>query len=255
MKRYLPLIFIFTFAISGNTQFKAPIIISSTPTKYFSGLSVGFSNIENKTIINGIKFSNSNPALHLGLLIEKEFSDYFKLSLRPSVLISGDIKNNFNIENKNYSYSYSSALLEVPLLFTFSFNSSKDFNGFPNYVHFGPDLIYNFMNQAVRFTGANNGYASSVIPFVRNYETGLKFGIGYDIKLKFVNFRPEMGYILGFNSLNKNTLPNLNLSEVINNQYTFHIVLSQRMNKVIYKRIERTGPPLWEKLLGIFKRK
>jgi hypothetical protein len=109
------------------------------------------------------------------------------------------------------------------------------------------------MNQAVRFTGANNGYASSVIPFVRNYETGLKFGIGYDIKLKFVNFRPEMGYILGFNSLNKNTLPNLNLSEVINNQYTFHIVLSQRMNKVIYKRIERTGPPLWEKLFGIFK--
>ena len=252
MRKGIFYISFFLFFNSVNAQMKEPVIISSTPTKNISGLYIGVSSIEHNAHINGRKFSSFNYAFNLGLIFEKEFNDKIKLSLRPGLVLVDDIKNNFNIDNKNYSYAYPSLIYEIPLLFIYSIKSNKNFSGFPNYVQFGPVFSYNLANNSTYL----NGSTRTIPSFASNYESNLKFGFGYDIKLKFFSFRPEFSYNLGFNSLKSNTLPGLNLSEIRNNQYSFLILISQRLNKVKYKKIEKTGslPPLWKNIFRSAKK-
>jgi len=252
MKQRLILILLVVINFVSYSQTRDNNIISITPTKNFSGLYFGFSNIEHNAVINGQKFLSNNSAFNLGLLFEKEFKEKVKISLRPGIVLADDIKNNFKINGKNYSYVYQSVVYELPLLLIYSIKSNKDFNGIPNYIHFGPVFSYNFANKSVRF----NGSTSFIPSFAKENEGSLKFGFGYDIKLKFVNLRPEFAYNLGFNSLKSNTLPNLNLSQIRNNQISFHLVISQRMNKVVYKKIEKIDPlpSLWKNVFRSAKK-
>jgi hypothetical protein len=87
--------------------------------------------------------------------------------------------------------------------------------------------------------------------FVKQNETNFKFGIGYDFKLKYVNFRPEFGYSYGFNVLKPNTIPNFDFTSINNNHYSFNIVLSQRYNKVVFRKSKKLKIPLWKKILSI----
>ena len=87
--------------------------------------------------------------------------------------------------------------------------------------------------------------------FIKQNETNFKFGIGYEFKLKYVNFRPEFGYSYGFNVLKSNTIPNFNFNRIVNNQYSFNILLSQRYNKVVFRKSNKPKIPLWKKILSI----
>jgi hypothetical protein len=252
MRKGIFYISFFLIINSGNAQINEPVIISSTPTKNLSGLYIGFSSIEHNAVINGQKFSSSNSAFNLGLVFEKEFNEKVKMSLRPGIVLTDDIKNNFTINGKNYSYVYQSVLFELPLLLIYSIKSNRAFNGIPNYIHFGPVFNYNVANKSIRFNGSYNFIPS----FARENEGNLKFGFGYEIKSKFVNLRPEFAYNLGFNSFKSNTLPNLNLTQIRNNQISFHLIISQRMNKVIYKKIKRIDPlpSLWKNVFRSAKK-
>ncbi len=252
MQKYIIIVIVTILSNSVYAQSKGSNIISITPTKNLSGLYIGLSSIEHNAVINVQNFSSLNPAFNLGLVFEKELNEKVKISLRPGIVLADDIKNNFKINGKNYSYVYQSVVYELPLLLIYSIKSNKDFNGIPNYIHFGPVFSYNFANKSVRFNGSN-----SFIPsFARENDGSIKFGFGYDVKLKFVNLRPEFAYNLGFNSLKSNTLPNLNLSQIRNNQISFHLVISQRMNKVVYKKIEKIDPlpSLWKNVFRSAKK-
>ena len=121
MKNWLLFALLFINSFPVNSQVKDSTIISITPTKYFTGISLGFTNISQKAIINSQNFSSNNPAFNLGLLFEKEFSNHFKLSTRPELLIGSNIKTKFKYANKEYSYSYSSAIIQLPLLLIYTF--------------------------------------------------------------------------------------------------------------------------------------
>lgn len=249
MKKILVLICLFS-SINVNSQTSMSNVISITPTKNISGLYIGISSIEHNAVINGVNFSSHNSAFNFGLLYEKEFNQKIKLSIRPGIVLADDIKNNFNLGGKNNSYEYPSVVYEFPLLLVYSVKSNNTLKVIPNYIHFGPVFSYNFAaNKALRFNES-----SMLIPsFASEKETNIKLGFGYDFKLEYVNLRPEFGYNFGFNSLNTNTLPNFNISEIRNNMYSFHFVISQRVNKVIYRKPERkepTQPPIWKKLFG-----
>jgi|LauGreDrversion4_2_1035121.scaffolds.fasta_scaffold417826_2 hypothetical protein len=253
MQKYIIIFFVTIFSNSGYAQSKGSNIISITPTRNLTGILYGYSSIEHNAFINGMNFKSNNSALNLGLLFEKEFDEKMKLSFRPGLLITDDIRNRFSISGKNYSYSYPGVIFEVPLFLIYSFKTNKNFNGIPDYFQVGSVFGYNFANKSVKYTGPLN---STFLPaFSKNNETSIRFGLGYDFKFKYVNLRPEFGYSFGFNSLNKNTIPNINISKITNNQYILHFVLSQRMNKVIYKKVDRIGPPLWKKIFRSFKGK
>lgn len=249
MKKILIYIALITSNYSVNAQTLKSNIISITPTKNISGLYIGIVSIEHNAVINGVKFSSYNPALNLGLIYEKEINQKIKLSIRPGIVLTDDIKNKFDLSGKDNSYVYPSVVFEFPLLFIYSVKSNKIFNGIPNYIHFGPVFSYNFANQFYRF---NSSYVA-IPSFASEKETNIKLGFGYDFKLKYVNLRPEFGYNYGFNSLKTNTLTNFNLSEIRNNVYFFNFVISKRVNKVIYRKLERrepTHPPIWKKVFG-----
>jgi hypothetical protein len=248
MKNWLPFILLFINIFSVKSQVKDSSIISVTPTKLISGIIVGSSNIAQKALINSHNFSSNNPTFNLGLLFEREFNNQFKFSFRPGFLIGSDIKTTFKNANKEYSYSYSSAIIEMPLLFVYTFRANKIANGVPNYFYFGPVYNYNLSNSNVRLTGTEKRYVAS---FIKNYETALKFGFGYDFKLKYVNFRPEFGYTNGFNVLKSNAIPNFEFSSIVNNQFSINILFSHRNNKVIYRKSTKPRIPLWKKLLFI----
>lgn len=251
MKNIILIIFLLTISIVGSSQRRGAKIISSTPTKYFTGLYYGSSIVQQNAYINSQKFTSNNPTFNLGLLFEKEFNDQFKVSFRPGLML-GDVKNNLYIENKKFLYNYTFVKYELPLLFNYSIKSNKVFNGIPNYLLFGPVLNYDIANQNVNLKVFFGDYSSRVPSFVRNNETNFKFGLGYDVKLKYVNFRPEFAYSYGINILKKNTVPNINFTKIVNNQYSLNIILSQRYHKVVYQKIKKSGPPLWEKLFGKF---
>lgn len=166
------------------------------------------------------------------------------------MFLAYDIKTKFKSSNKDYAYNYFSTIVGMPLLFIYTIRTSNIFNGIPNYIFFGPFSSYNISNQAVKYTGTDFRYGPSI---TNKFETSLKFGLGYDFKLKYVNFRPEFGYNYGLNSLKTNTAPMFNFSKIINNQYSINFILTQRYHKVIYKKPEKSGPSLWKKLFGPFK--
>jgi hypothetical protein len=245
MKKYLLFILLISSVFSGFAQVKDSNIISITPTKLITGMAIGYSNIKQNATINSQNFLSNNPAINLSLLFEKEFNSQLKFSTRPEFLIGSIIKTKFKDANKEYSYSYSSAIFQMPLLLIYTFRNK---NGFPDYFYFGPQLSYNISNTNARITGTEN---RNVPLFVKQNETNFKFGIGYDFKLKYVNFRPELGYSYGFNVLKPNTIPNFYFTSIINNHYSFNIVLSQRYNKVVFRKSKKLKIPLWKKILSI----
>lgn len=244
-------IILFNLLLSSllNAQVKDSNIISSTPTKFISGLTIGYSNIYQTINLNGQNFSSKNLALNLGLLFEYELINKIKFSMRPGLLLFDDVKTNFVVSNKLYFYKYQPLIVEMPLLLTYKIAPEKKFNGIPNELYFGPVINYNIANKSVNYNGSNT-YSPT---FTRDNETSLKLGIGYDFKLKFVNFRPDFGYNFGFNSLLRNNIPYGNLTKLVNNQFAFRLILSSRKNKVVFKKVERkepTQPPIWKKLFG-----
>ena len=232
----------------ANTQVKEGNIISSTPTKYFTGLSLGVTNIIQNAVINGQNKVSNNQTFDLGLIFEKELNDRIKVSFRPGLAI-GAVLNKFTINGNNYAYNYRITTFKAPVLLSYTFNKPSKFNGLPNYFLIGPELSYNLegLNTSNRFF-KTNGIYSKIPSFIKNKETQLKFVIGYDIKLKFVNFRPEFVYNHGFDVLKPVSIPDLNFTKIVNNQYSLNIVLSQRHNKVVYNKPTKTGPPLWKRL-------
>lgn len=232
-----------------NAQVKDSKIISSTPTKFISGLTIGYSNIYQTISLNGQNFSSKNFALNLGLLFEYELSKKIKVSIIPGLLLFDDIKTNFEVTYKSYYFKYQPAIIEMPVLLYYKIRHEKKFNGIPNDLYLGPVFNYNFSNKSISYNGSNI-YSPTI---TRDNETSLKFGIGYDFKLKYVNFRPDFGYNFGFNSLLKNNMPYGNLTKLVNNQFAFRLILSSRKNKVVFKKVERrepTQPPIWKKLFG-----
>jgi hypothetical protein len=248
MKKWLSFVLLFINIFPVNSQVKDSSIISITPTKMITGIAIGYSNIKHNATINSQNFSSNNPSINLSLLFEKEFNNQFKLSLRPGILLGSFIKNKFKDANKEYSYSYSSAIIEMPLLFVYTFRANKIANGVPNYFFFGPQLSYNISNRNTMLTGTENRY---VPLFIKQNETNFKFGLGYDFKLKYLNFRPEFGYSYGFDILKSNTIPNFNFTRIVNNQYSFNILLSQRYNKVIFRKLNKPKTPLWKKIFSL----
>jgi hypothetical protein len=246
MKNWLPFILLFINIFSVKSQVKDSNIISITPTKLITGMAIGYSNIKHNATINSQNFSSNNPSINLSLLFEKEFNNQFKFSLRPGILLGSFIKNKFKDANKEYTYSYSSAIIQMPLLLIYTFRNKK--NGFPDYFYFGPQLSYNISNANARITGTEN---RNVPSFVKQNETSLKFGFGYDFKLKYVNFRPEFGYSYGFDVLKSYTIPNFNFTRIVNNQYSFNIIFSQRYNKVIFRKSNKPKTPLWKKIFSL----
>jgi len=234
---------------SVKSQVKASNIISITPTKLITGIAIGYSNIKQNATIKSQNFSSNNPAINLSLLFEKEFNTQFKFSTRPEFLIGSIINTKFKDDNKEYSYSYSTAIIQMPLLLIYTFRNKKNKNGFPDYFYFGPQLSYNILNANAIITLTEN--RRNVPLFVKQNETNFKFGIGYDFKLKYVNFRPEFGYSYGFNVLKPNTIPNFDFTSINNNHYSFNIVLSQRYNKVVFRKSQKFKIPLWKKILSI----
>jgi hypothetical protein len=248
MKNWLPFILLFINIFSVKSQVKDSNIISITPTKFITGMAIGYSNIKHNATIKSQNFSSNNPAINLSLLFEKEFNTQLKFSTRPEFLIGSIIKNRFKDDNKEYSYSYSSAIIQMPLLLIYTFRNKKNKNGFPDYFYFGPQLSYNISNANARITGTEN---RNVPSFVKQNETSLKFGFGYDFKLKYVNFRPEFGYSYGFDVLKSYTIPNFNFTRIVNNQYSFNIIFSQRYNKVIFRKSNKPKTPLWKKIFSL----
>jgi len=248
MKNWLPIILLFINIFPVNSQVKDSSIISITPTKMTTGISIGYTNIQQNATINSILYSSNNPTINLGLLFEKEFNNQFKFSTRPEFLIGSSVKTKFKDANKEYSYSYTSAIIQMPLLLVYTFKNKKIKNGFPDYFYFGPQLSYNISNTNARITGTEN---RNVPLFVKQNETNFKFGIGYDFKLKYVNFRPEFGYTYGFDILKVNTINNFNFTRIVNNQYSFNILLSQRYNKVIFRKLNKPKTPLWKKIFSL----
>ena len=248
MKNWLPFILLFINIFPVNSQVKDSSIISITPTKMITGVSIGYINIQQNATINSVLYSSNNPTINLGLLFEKEFNNQFKFSTRQEVLIGSIVQTKFKDANKEYSYSYTSAIIQMPLLLVYTFRNKKNKNGFPDYFYFGPQLSYNISNNSARFTGTEN---INVPLFVKQNETNFKFGFGYDFKLKYVNFRPEFGYSYGFDVLKSNTIPNFNFTRVVNNQYSFNIILSQRYNKIIYRKFNKPYVPLWKKIFSL----
>lgn len=247
MKKYI-LIFYLCIPFLANTQVKENNIISSTPTKYFTGISYGVANNQHKALVNGRNLISNNQIFDLGLILERELSDRVKISLRTDLAI-GAVQNKFTINGNNYAYNYRIASFKAPILLSYTFNKPSKFNGLPNYFLIGPEVNYNLegFNTSNRFFKTNGNYIKSP-SFIKNQETQLKFVIGYDIKLKYVNFRPEFGYNQGFDVLKPVSIPDLNFTKIVNNQYSLNIVLSQRYNKVVYKKPIKTGPPLWKRL-------
>ena len=248
MKNWLPFILLFINIFPVNSQVKDSSIISITPTKMITGVSIGYINIQQNATINSVLYSSNNPTINLGLLFEKEFNNQFKFSTRQEVLIGPIVQTKFKDANKEYSYSYTSAIIQMPLLLVYTFRNKKIKNGFPDYFYFGPQLSYNISNNNARFTGTEN---INVPLFVKQNETNFKFGFGYDFKLKYVNFRPEFGYSYGFDVLKSNTINNFNFTRIVNNQYSFNLLLAQRYNKVIFRKSNRPKIPLWKKILSL----
>ncbi len=248
MKNWLPFILLFINIFPVNSQVKDSNIISVTPTKLITGISIGLTNIQQNATINSILYSSNNPTINLGLLFEKEFNNQFKFSTRPEILIGSSVKTKFKDANKDYSYSYSSAIVQMPLLLVYTFRNKKSKNGFPDYFYFGPQLSYNFSNTNARLTGTES---RNVPLFIKQNETNFKFGFGYDFKLKYVNFRPEFGYSYGFDVLKSNTINNFNFTRIVNNQYSFNLLFAQRYNKVIFRKSNRPKIPLWKKILSL----
>ena len=248
MKNWLPFILLFINIFPVNSQVKDSSIISITPTKMITGVSIGYINIQQNATINSVLYSSNNPTINLGLLFEKEFNNQFKFSTRQEVLIGSIVQTKFKDANKEYSYSYTSAIIQMPLLLVYTFRNKKNKNGFPDYFYFGPQLSYNISNNSARFTGTEN---INVPLFVKQNETNFKFGFGYDFKLKYVNFRPEFGYTNGFDILKVNTINNFNFTRIVNNQYSFNILLSQRYNKVIFRKLNKPKTPLWKKIFSL----
>lgn len=242
------LFFYFCIPFLAKAQVKENNIISSTPTKYFTGISYGVANNQHKALINGQNLISNNQIFDLGLILERELSDRVKISLRTDLAI-GAVQNKFTINGNNYAYNYRITSFKAPVLLSYTFNKPSKFNGLPNYFLIGPEVNYNLegFNTSNRFFKTNGNYIKSP-SFIKNQETQLKFVIGYDIKLKYVNFRPEFGYNHGFDVLKPVSIPDLNFTKIVNNQYSLNIVLSQRYNKVVYKKPIKTGPPLWKRL-------
>lgn len=248
-KKLLLVLFVFN-VIYAQAQISDTNIISNTPTKYFTGIINGFSTIEHNVVINNQDFSSLNPAFLLGLLFEREWTKSIKISVRPSIILSG-VKHKFQFAGDKYEYSYHKSFLEIPFLLMYTFKDKKRFNGLPNYIHIGPVVNYNAINQNISFSRLNNASIRRPV-FTKLQEPNLNFGFGYDFKLKYVNLRPEFAYKIGFNALKENTLPNLNLTNVKHNQYTFQVVIANRNRKVVYKKVKPAGPPLWKKIFGSF---
>ena len=133
MKNWLPFVLLFINSFPVNSQVNDSTIISITPTKLITGMAIGYSNIKHNATINSQNFSSNNPSINLSLLFEKEFNNQFKFSLRPGILLGSFIKNKFKDANKEYTYSYSSAIIEMPLLFVYTFRANKIVNGVPNF--------------------------------------------------------------------------------------------------------------------------
>jgi hypothetical protein len=235
----------------ANTQVREDSIISSTPTKYFTGLSLGVTNIIQNAVINGQNKVSNNQTFDLGLIFEKELNDRIKVSFRPGLAIGG-VKNTFTIEKDKYSFNYPLTSFKAPLVVIYSFKKSNKFNGLPNYVLIGPEFNYNLVSTNSTYRFLKNGIYSKIPSFIKNKETQFKFGIGYEIKLKYVNFRPEFSYIHGFNVLKSNPVPNLNYTKIVNNQYSLNFVLSQRYHKVVYNKPKKSELPLWKRILRTF---
>lgn len=235
----------------AKAQVKESNIISSTPTKYFTGLSLGVSNILQNAEINGQNKVSNNQTFDLGLIFEKELSNRIKVSFRPSIAIGG-VKNTFTIEKDKYSFNYPLSLFKAPLLVSYEFKKSNKFNGLPNYVLIGPEFNYNLVSTNLTYRILKNGIYSNIPSFIKNKETQLKYGIGYDFKLKYVNLRPEFVYIQGFNVLKSNSVLDLNYTKIVNNHYSLNFVLSQRYHKVVYKKPNKSDLPLWKRILRTF---
>lgn len=250
MKKYI-LFFYLCIPSLAKAQVKEDNIISSTPTKYFTGLSIGASNIQQNALINGQNKVSNNQTFDLGLIFEKELSDRINLSFRPNIAIGG-IKHRFIIEKDKYSFNYPLSLFKTSLLVSYAFKKSNKFNLLPNYFLIGPEFNYNLVSTNLTYRFLKNGNYSNIPSFIKNKEIQLKYGIGYDFKLKYVNLRPEFVYIQGFNVLKSNSVLDLNYTKIVNNQYSLNFVFSQRYHKVIYNKPKKSDLPLWKRILRTF---
>lgn len=236
------LLVILFLQINGISQVDNKID-SLIPLKNYFGINIGIRNNFHSAVIDGKKFISYDQSLVLGENFTTPFNKRWDLTVQANLQIGSYTKNNFYARGGSYSYQLYRTVIDLPIIFRYMLINNKKnmlFGFSPHFVQFGPVLSYNLMaSKAIPFYQYGNNVTKTNIPgFENGYNTRLRVGTGYSFKLKYVFIRAELNYDYDFNSLDKNTLPLVNLTKVTNDALGINFVVESR-SKIIRKQVRK----------------
>jgi len=233
------LLFILFLSFEGISQAHNKID-SVIPLKNYLGINIGIINGFHSTVIDGKNFISYTNSFSLGENFTMPINKRWEFTVQVNAQIGARVKNNFDTKGENYSYDLYRTVIDLPIIFRYLFNNKKPVGLAPHFFQFGPVFSYNLMaNKTIPFNQYGNNSRQSVIPgFENGYNNRFRIGTGYTFKLKYAFVRAELNYDYDFNSLNKNTLPLVNLTKVTNDALGINVVVESR-SKYVFKKVKK----------------
>ena len=233
------LLFILFLSFEGISQAHNKID-SVIPLKNYLGINIGIINGFHSTVIDGKNFISYTNSFSLGENFTMPINKRWEFTVQVNAQIGARVKNNFDTKGEKYSYDLYRTVIDLPIIFRYLFNNKKPVGLAPHFVQFGPVFSYNLMaNKTIPFNQYGNNSRQSVIPgFENGYNNRFRIGTGYTFKLKYAFVRAELNYDYDFNSLNKNTLPLVNLTKVTNDALGINVVVESR-SKYVFKKVKK----------------
>jgi len=238
--KFIFLLFILLLSFEGISQAHNKID-SFIPLKYYFGINIGIANNVHSAKIDGKNFIDYNKSLLLGENFTIPLNKKWEFTAQVNVQIGGRVKNNFYTSGESYSYKMIRKSLDLPIIFRYLLNNNKKPVGLsPHFIQFGPIFSHNLMaSKAIPFYHYGNNSKQYVISgFEKENIYRFRLGTGYTFKLKHSFVRAEFNYDYDFNSLNKNTLPLVNLTKVTNDALVINFVVESR-SKIIRKKVRK----------------
>lgn len=227
------LLFILFLQIKGISQVDYKID-SVIPLKNYFGINFGIANNIHSAFINGKSFIDYYNSFSLGENFTKPLNKRWEITVQANVQIGARVNNNFDYNSENYSYELDRIVVDLPIMFRYLFNNKKPVGLTPHFFQFGPVFSYNLMaNKTIRYyQNWNNSMNYNIANFENGYNNRFRIGTGYTFKLKYAFVRAELNYDYDFNSLNKNTLPLVNLTKVSNDAIGINFVVESRSKDI-----------------------
>jgi hypothetical protein len=238
--RLIFLLFILFLAFEGVSQVDNKID-SVIPLKNYLGINIGILNNFHSAVIDGKNFNSYSNSFSLGENFTMPLNKRWEVTFQANVQIGARVKNNYDTKGENYSYDLYRTVIDLPIIFRYLLNNNKKpFGLAPHFIQFGPVFSYNLMaNKTIRYYQyGDNSMNYNIANFENGYNNRFRIGTGYTFKLKYAFVRAELNYDYDFNSLNKNTMPLVNLTKVTNDALGINLFIETR-NKYVSKKVRK----------------